>query len=353
MRIRQSVGVRAAGAILCAAAVIAAAVLFVQTSPRTGAPGTLTGHEFVYAILALVLFYGICLSVSGSLNPVHLAIGADGNLSASKFQFLVWNAAVVFSYVWIYAVRYSLHAADDLAAVGPISIPHNVLYVMGFSIGTFAAAKAITVSYINAGRLSDDSVASPGAQGQPVAPQSAAGQNAAPTGGLATTDGSPDLSKIQMLVWTLIAVAIFLVETFHNVFGTSQAAVACSTLVINPVQPCLPLPDIDPVLMILMGLGQAAYLGTKLTLSDAPVLSALSVGAGAAANDPKAVKVSGKSLKGSVMVLFGTVAEETDLSNTSDTEVTVSLPEAVVGQHVDVSVIVDGVRSANSLPLSA
>jgi hypothetical protein len=345
--------VRAAGAILCVAAIIATAVLFVQTSPRTGSPGALTGHEFVYAILALLLFYGICMSVSGTLNPVRLAIGADGNLSASKFQFLVWNAAVVFSYVWIYAVRYSLHAADDLAAVGPISIPYNVLYVMGFSIGTFAAAKAITVSYINAGRLSDDSVAPPGAPSQSGAPPNGAARNTAPAGGLATTDGAPDLSKIQMLVWTLIAVAIFLVETFHNVFGTNQAAVACSTLVVNSAQPCLPLPDIDPVLMILMGLGQAAYLGTKLTLSDAPVLSALIVGPGATANAPRQVRLTGKSLKGSVMVLFGTVAEETDLSNASDTDVTVPLPGSVAGLHVDVSVIVDGVRSANSLPLSA
>lgn len=347
MAVSRSVGVRGFGAILCVVAIVIAGFLFVQASVHNAG---YTGHEVVYAILAVVLFYGVCLSVSGSINPIHLAIGADGSLSSSKFQFLVWNAAVVFSYIWIYAVRYSLHAGNELAAVGPIPIPHNVLYVMGFSIGTFAAAKAITVSYINAGRLSDDSTPSV-AQNASGDQQNANGPKSPVKSGLATTDGAPDLSKIQMLVWTLIAVAIFLVETLHNVFGTSQAAVACSTLLPpNPMQLCQPLPDIDPVLMVLMGLGQAAYLGTKLTLSDAPILT--SVTADPEGTNPRTVTVTGKNLNGLVMVLFGSAAQATAESK-SDTQVIVPLPAGLAPKvQLDVSVIVDGVKSANSLPLT-
>jgi hypothetical protein len=340
--------VRVAGGILCFAAIVIAGFLFVQASRQNAG---YTGHEVVYAFLALFLFYGVCMSVSGSLYPIDLAIGADGNLSASKFQFLVWNAAVVFSYIWIYAVRYSLHAGNELAAVGPIPIPHNVLYVMGFSIGTFAAAKAITVSYINAGRLSDDSKSSFAGQNEAGARQNANGQKPPDGNGLATTDGAPDLSKIQMLVWTLIAVALFLIETFHNVFGTSQAAVACSTLLpSNPMQLCQPLPDIDPVLMVLMGLSQAAYLGTKLTLSDAPILT--SVTADSDGTNPRMVTVTGKNLSGLVMVLFGSAAQATAEAK-SDTQVIVPFPAGLTPKvQVDVSVIVDGVKSANSLPLT-
>jgi hypothetical protein len=308
----KSAAVQTAGALLCILAIVVAGIFFGLSVWNR--PGVWNAPEGLYALLAVVAFYGICLGVSGFVNPLRLAIGADGALSASKFQFLVWNAAVIFSYVWIFAVRYSQKSN------GTISIAPNVLYAMGFSIGTFAVAKAITVSYLNAGRISKD-------------------DGAAPAGGLVTTDdGAPDLSKMQMLIWTLIAVFVFLVKTVHSVVSGNAT---CDTTLTN----CLPLPDIDPVLMVLMGLGQAAYLGNKLTLSDAPIVSSISA-AGAT------VTLNGKNLSGSVMVLFGNAAQATTVSN-NDAQVTVPLPAGLTkGVQLDVSVIVDGVKSANALPLT-
>jgi len=60
-------------------------------------------------------------------------------------------------------------------------------------------------------------------------------------------DGAPDLSKIQLVMWTFIGVVIYLAKVGHQFESDVRQ-----------------LPDIDRTLMILMGLGHSAYLGKKI-----------------------------------------------------------------------------------------
>jgi hypothetical protein len=280
-----------------------------------------------YGILGVLLFYGISIAVSGSFQPFHLAIGADGLLSVSKFQFLIWNGTAVLCYLWLYAFR-----VVHLPTTDALSVPQNLMYAMGFSIATFAAAKGITTAYIGAGRIS-----------KPDNPGPTGVQNL-----VAQDDGTtPDLSKIQMLVWTLIAVVVYMVKFVH---------------VINAQPPltdaALQLPNIDTPLLVLMGLGQAAYLGNKLTASDVPVLTSLSQSSGKAGS---AITVNGSNLWGMATVLFngqpspdGGAINIAQTATSFNTTVPLALSGRTLapGDKLDISVVVDGIVSANTLPFT-
>jgi len=60
-------------------------------------------HSYFLAYLALAAIYWISLLVTGSANPFHIAMGADGRLSTSKFQFFIWTGVVVFAYVLLFS----------------------------------------------------------------------------------------------------------------------------------------------------------------------------------------------------------------------------------------------------------
>ena len=166
----------------------------------------------------------------GSISSLYE--GTDGRPSTSKFQFFAWTAVVVFAYAAIYSLKISAHHFDAIN-----EIPKNVLIAMGMSVISAAAAKSITVSYISTGRITK-SVASSGS-----ASFSAIFQD---------DSGFPDLSKVQMIAWTFIAIATYLIAVGSKIHQSDYSS----------------LPDIDSALMVLMGLGHGAYLGKKLVTQN-------------------------------------------------------------------------------------
>jgi putative Ig domain-containing protein len=107
------------------------------------------------------------------------------------------------------------------------------------------------VSYLSSGRIVKPTVIGEAAS--------------VPTGKLGAIfqddNGSPDLSKIQMVGWTLIALAAYLINVAHQIHQIHH----------NPGAD-LSLPDIDAALMVLMGLAQGTYVGKKL-VSTNPTLA--------------------------------------------------------------------------------
>jgi hypothetical protein len=191
---------------------------------------------YLIGLVALGLLLLLVGLAGGTWNPLELVKGFDGPKSTSKLQWLIWTAVVIFGYVVIYSER--VRSGDYTV---PSHIPGNVLIALGISAGTVTLAKAVTVSQVDAGKITKaDAKATPNTRG----------------GILKDDSGQPDLSKIQLVAWTIIAAAVFLSQVIHAV----QAR--------TPPQ----LPDIDPSLMILMGIGHAGYLGKKLvTTSPAAV----------------------------------------------------------------------------------
>jgi hypothetical protein len=180
--------------------------------------------------VALIILYKMTTRDSFS----KLYEGADGRPSTSKFQFFLWTAVVLFSYTALYSVKLLQHPPnfDPIA-----SLPDNLLIALGMSVISASAAKAITVSYVNTNRISKSSETSGGHFGDIFQDDS----------------GVPDLSKVQMIAWTFIAIATYLIAVGHNI-ATQKPE----------------LPNIDKSLMALMGLGQAGYLAKKAVSSDTP-----------------------------------------------------------------------------------
>ena len=177
---------------------------------------------YIFGIAVLVLIW----LLTGRKNPWKLVEGADGRPSTSKLQWFLWTVVVIFSYT---AISWALEFKEIT------DIPQNVLIAMGLSVTTMAAAKSITVSYIENKKIikSADNKSS----------------------FVQDDEGWPDLSKVQMLAWTFIAIGFYLFDTIQIIQNPNSTR----------------LPDISPALMLLMGLGQGAYLGKKLTTST-PIL---------------------------------------------------------------------------------
>ncbi|HUI89997.1 MAG TPA: IPT/TIG domain-containing protein [Anaerolineales bacterium] len=275
---------------------------------------------FVGAITLIVLwlFYWM---LAGTPNPVKLIEGADGRLSSSKLQWFMWTVVVFFAYTAVYTARISKGHWEVIS-----EIPANVLTAMGFSIVTMAGAKGITASYVASGHVVKDSTDKPG------------------LGSIfCDDDGEPDLSKIQMLAWTLIASCIYLsrlVQTMHAALPE--------------------LPDIDPAMMVLMGLGQGAYLGKKLTTTDVPRITGVSPTAGPATTKVTLSGVSfGTSPQGNMITLDEMNIPLPNHIKWKDDEIKFDLPTTYPdgngwkpGQTVQIGLIVGGQESANKLPFT-
>lgn len=165
----------------------------------------------------------------------ELVEGADGRASTSKFQWLLWLVAIAFAYTVLWVLRAK---QGDYAAIS--QVPVNLLTLLAFSTGTAAAAKGITAGYVQSNKLA-----------KPV-------KDANAKGGLIQDDsGAPDLGKLQMIAFTLIAIVVFFWTLGHQI---------ASTPVITS------LPNVDSSLLVLMGISQGGYLGKKLATFNSPVL---------------------------------------------------------------------------------
>jgi len=296
----------------------------------------------VAVLAALWIVYRVLM---GTWSLGRIVEGADGRASTSKFQWFLWTIIVVFGYVAIWGIR-ALNG--NLADID--TIPRNVLIAMGLSGVTMATAKGITAGFVDSGRvvkpLLNESAPSSGtatpagtSPPNPLPTPKAAGAGAL----VQDDDGEPDLSKIQLLAWTAIAGGAYLVSIVHTVHSGSVGA----------------LPDIDASLMVLMGLGQGAYLGKKLTTTDVPRLTGLSPSSG---SPPLDVTVSGLSLgdalSGGVITQNGNPMSVV-VTSWQDAQLKIRLPDKQSngsawqpGQRLDIGAIVSGQASVNTLPFT-
>jgi hypothetical protein len=275
-----------------------------------------------------------------------LVVGEDGRLSTSKFQFFLWTGIVVFSYVALFVADVENFAGKDSCPAPPSNssqpgvladpwcrmadIPQNVLIAMGFTLITLATAKGVTTAYVASGRVIST-------------------KGSASLADLVTQDDgvTPDLSKVQMLTWTAIAAATYLFAVFKAI-PTFQGA---------------DFPDINPTLMLLMGLGQAAYLGTKIVSAQNTIISNLTPARGAGPGSQ--ITINGSGFGTSLgTIQFGDVVAAPAMSSGgpqwSDTSVTFIIPPTQAsgqpfagGQTVYVAVLLQGnntTAASNTVP---
>ena len=201
--------------------------------------------------LVLLIAWLLVSVITRDWNPLRFAIGEDNRYSISKFQLLLWTAAVLFAYVAVVYAR----VQQGLPAPVP-DVPGNVLLALGVSGATTVVAKSIKVNNLQQGKELGT-----------VLPD---------TGPLSTLltddDGSLSLHKLQYLVWTFVAIGVVLV-------GLDQSN-------------RLTLPDIDTTLLVLSGISVGTYLGQKLVPQSADEKTQIvqaAVGQGAQLSAPPAM----------------------------------------------------------------
>jgi hypothetical protein len=119
----------------------------------------------------------------------------------------------------------------------------NDIHIVLLSAMTLTAAKGVTVGYVNSGRLTK--------------PAAVTAADRSISRLLTDDSGHPDLTKIQMMAWTVLTGAIYLSRVMQLTYAN-----------IHRDADLLQMPDIDKSLMLLMGLGQGTYLGKKVTSMD-------------------------------------------------------------------------------------
>ena len=171
--------------------------------------------------------------------------GKDGRASFSKFQFSLWTFVVVFALLSIAIAR----AIASEGILEPVDeIPDNLLGVLGISVFTATGAKGVTTLFA-ARRLTKKRVKKEQDTTTPLQEL------------VADDDGVPELGKIQMLLFTLVAVIIFLATTVEAINSGEESKMV--------------LPDIDRALLVLMGISSAGYLGKKAITLDRPTITAV------------------------------------------------------------------------------
>ncbi len=150
---------------------------------------------YFVGLIFLVIFWLISVMVRRNWNPFAMAkgevrINENVNYSASLLQMLVFTMLTVFAYTTVFAARAweggllkSLKEGNDW-----LNVPSNLLILMGITVGTAVASRAIKVEQAKTGTL-------------PTEDKSSLSTN---------RDGKTDLVKIQMLIWTVIAVVVYL-----------------------------------------------------------------------------------------------------------------------------------------------
>jgi IPT/TIG domain-containing protein len=289
--------------------------------PQRWWPGSL-----FWAYMSVLLYLSIACIVTRSVNPLQAVVGADGRLSTSKFQFFLWTGIALFTFVWIICER----GQGGPAQLALPDLPRNLMIAMGFSITTVAGAKGITVSYVNSGRVAKPE-ATPSEQGKL-------------SGLVATDDGRPDLLKIQMLVWTVIGAIIYLARVFGHV---SEYAIC------KPTTTSQCFPDIDEVLMVLMGLGQGAYLGGKLVSGSTAAIASITPNPVLPGQDVSLIGAAFGASPGRAVLGFGAAQSVIVPKSWSDSTIIFTVPSEAAGaarwrggEQVEVVLMIDGARTA-------
>jgi hypothetical protein len=198
--------------------------------------------------LALLAFSAVLLR--GDL--AGLLIGKDGRYSNSKFQIAIWFGGLVVTYMSTVGLRWWFGGPSYIGGVG---LPQNLLLISGISAFTYGAAKGITTAKIEKEKDRQLAAGAPPAMAELAAesaikPPATPGQRGFVWNLVRADDGTVDVGDFQMVVVTILAVAVYLAQIF--VFLGSIELLKVITI-----------PDVDSTILATFGLGQGAYLTKK------------------------------------------------------------------------------------------
>lgn len=198
--------------------------------------------------LAVMLGLAVALlALAGRLisgGPSSLALGEDGPYSSSRWQMLVWFTVLVVAYGATIVLRWW---AGGIAYAGGVGIPAKLLILSGLSALTFAAARTIRQLKENRAAARKPAPATPDGREPERSPRP---RPRFPADLIRDGSDPPDLARFQMVVVTILAVAVYIIRVF-GCLGRVELVAATS------------LPDVDTALLGGLAISQGAYLARK------------------------------------------------------------------------------------------
>jgi hypothetical protein len=169
--------------------------------------------------------------------------------SLAKFQFFIWTTVLAFIFLSVYLIRISGGETSWLPVVS-----QETLGLLGISIGTATLGNAIS-------RVKYDSSLSKKIPRSSSVPKFYT---------LLIEGNKPVLYRYQLFIWTVIGIGIYLSVSFAEINAVVNNV--SSNLVVMNIQPLkqLKIANVEPTIVAITGLSQAAYLAGKFT-SRTPV----------------------------------------------------------------------------------
>lgn len=211
-------------------------------------------------VAAILLFYGIAWVVGGGLAN-HAISGRRLNIaqsflfdpetnsySLSKFQFLMFSATFIFSYVYVLLSRLVIQWQFSLP-----DVPPTMAGILAISAGTSVTAAGLT--------------AARGSKGAGL--QHPTGADLVSSGGVVVPE------RFQLFVWTIVACGGFVAL----LIGQDPSRIT-------------DFPEIPQGLLYVMGVSATGYLGGKATRRPGPVLQNIAI----VKDQPPVIIVSGRNL---------------------------------------------------------
>jgi tRNA (Thr-GGU) A37 N-methylase len=167
-----------------------------RIDPKTEEIGWIV-RLFVLSGTSILFVIVLALFTSGELlNPI---IGYDNRYSNSQFQLVVWFGVLFVAYVSTLFLRgwYSCASGFGMEFLDKVNIPEHLFEISGLSAFGFAAARGITAYK-----------APPSSNAKP------AGTPAFPGDLVRNDEGKVDLGDLQMLIITLLAAGVYLLQDF-------------------------------------------------------------------------------------------------------------------------------------------
>jgi hypothetical protein len=202
---------------------------------------------FIRIVAALVAVFLICLVYFLlSFKGAHIVKDRSYRLKAmfldkqtntyslSILQFHMWTAATLFGYTFYALSKLFVQRGGVIA-----DVPGGVPGIVGIGIGAGTAVAAQLIQGVNA---------------------KGAGEETPSPSDLVTSGGAVAPDRVQMLVWTFIAVGMFIAAVWVQEPATIKG-----------------LPEIPSTLMQLMGLSSLGYLGGKFARKPGPNILELSI----------------------------------------------------------------------------
>lgn len=186
-------------------------------------------------VLALIVLVARSVLKRGDKKASFLDILRDSDWypSLAILQFFAWTLVIIFAFFGVYLVRIFNGISEP-----PTEIPLSLLALMGISVATSIVSGGVSsIKY----KTNDSKKAKE------------TGKNAG-FSSMLQEKGKLTLTRFQMFGWTWIGITVYLIILFSNVTDNVNSGNFEALI----------LPDIDPTLVVLMGMSQGAYVGGKM-----------------------------------------------------------------------------------------